>query len=522
MLIDAEVGPKDSDWTAIELMANAGLRTAIVLTKADKVKNGQEGLSKTCKTVWEGIRRIEAQLAESNKKWTWEKEFYVTATGATDAAVRRATITTARLVVARLAGLIKDTRPEAATNQKWSGKIVSFDELFGHSSADPAETSAAEPELQQDDIQVKQDEWDEVEDVEDEGVNVEKESEANAALESRMHNHRHREPTPPRRSSNNTARESPRWKVTGSRTTRPGPMSRHGGSKKPASKAKGRSTPTHAPKVVPTDPLSRMQAASRPVLGSRTQRPPKASFFHTTSCSWHAQSAPPAPSNQSQTPPQPHPLKKEELGAVLSDFITTLQPSTTLRDLVRQRKLDMETGVGQPTPEELSQSWADRLEANKQALARRHWRGTRRIREVRDRRLAHEEDKLRRQEAMLAEQARLEKDTDWVAIRREMRAMEREKKAEEARLLAALEESQRGLEEYADEHGEKPAEEEYGEGEGADEEIDLSARAGARRGRRGGKVDEFERVFASKLGGSGGGGGKSDKGGKSKSARPSF
>ncbi|KAH7029505.1 P-loop containing nucleoside triphosphate hydrolase protein, partial [Microdochium trichocladiopsis] len=84
MLIDAEVGPKESDWDAIELMANAGLRTAIVLTKADKVKSGNEGLLKTCRKVWDGIRRIESQLAESNKKWTWEKEFYVTASGAND------------------------------------------------------------------------------------------------------------------------------------------------------------------------------------------------------------------------------------------------------------------------------------------------------------------------------------------------------------------------------------------------------------------------------------------------------
>ncbi|KAK5626104.1 hypothetical protein RRF57_001819 [Xylaria bambusicola] len=127
VLIDAEVGPKDSDFHLLQLLSAAQLKTAIVLTKADKVKKGWEGLYETSKNVWQGICAIEARITDGN--WTWEKDIYVTAVGARDTAVARSTVTTARLAVARLAGLVKDERPNVERNTRWSGKMVSFDDL---------------------------------------------------------------------------------------------------------------------------------------------------------------------------------------------------------------------------------------------------------------------------------------------------------------------------------------------------------------------------------------------------------
>ncbi|KAI3321159.1 hypothetical protein HD806DRAFT_503168 [Xylariaceae sp. AK1471] len=127
VLIDAEVGPKDSDFHLLQLLSAAQLKTAIVLTKADKVKKGLEGLRETCTKVWDGIRTIEASITEGN--WVWEKDVYVTAVGARDSAVVKSTVTTARLAVARLAGLVKDERPNVERNQRWSGKMISFDDL---------------------------------------------------------------------------------------------------------------------------------------------------------------------------------------------------------------------------------------------------------------------------------------------------------------------------------------------------------------------------------------------------------
>jgi ribosome biogenesis GTP-binding protein YsxC/EngB len=127
VLIDAEVGPKDSDFHLLQLLSAAQLKTAIVLTKADKVKKGLEGLRETCMKVWDGIRTIEVGITEGN--WVWEKDVYVTAVGARDSAVVKSTVTTARLAVARLAGLVKDERPNMERNQRWSGKMIAFDDL---------------------------------------------------------------------------------------------------------------------------------------------------------------------------------------------------------------------------------------------------------------------------------------------------------------------------------------------------------------------------------------------------------
>ncbi|KAI0204520.1 hypothetical protein F4808DRAFT_345707 [Astrocystis sublimbata] len=127
VLIDAEVGPKDSDFHLLQVLNDAQLKTAIVMTKADKARKGLVGLRETCTKIWEGIRAIEARTTEG--RWLWERDIYVTAVGAKDSAVARSTLTTARLAVARLAGLVRDKRLSAEKNTRWAGKTVSFDDL---------------------------------------------------------------------------------------------------------------------------------------------------------------------------------------------------------------------------------------------------------------------------------------------------------------------------------------------------------------------------------------------------------
>ncbi|KAI0382271.1 hypothetical protein F5Y04DRAFT_51829 [Hypomontagnella monticulosa] len=129
VLIDAEVGPKLTDLQLLELLSSAGKRTAIVLTKADKVKGGINGLRDTCAKLWDAIREIEDKRKNESNNWVWEKEIFVTAVGARDYAIRESTVATARLAVARLAGQVRDNQPKEERNQKWSGKVISFEDL---------------------------------------------------------------------------------------------------------------------------------------------------------------------------------------------------------------------------------------------------------------------------------------------------------------------------------------------------------------------------------------------------------
>ncbi|KAH8202060.1 hypothetical protein TruAng_003815 [Truncatella angustata] len=127
LLIDGEVGPKSGDLMALELLQEAGLKTAIVLTKADKARH-EEILKKTCREMWTTMRGVQAR--DLNSKWDWEKDFFVTALGATKKEIGAESVAIARLAVARLAGLVKEKeRPDVDPAKGYSGKIVSFDDL---------------------------------------------------------------------------------------------------------------------------------------------------------------------------------------------------------------------------------------------------------------------------------------------------------------------------------------------------------------------------------------------------------
>ncbi|KAI0120635.1 P-loop containing nucleoside triphosphate hydrolase protein, partial [Xylariales sp. AK1849] len=127
VLIDGEVGPKKGDLIVLEILQEAGLRTAVVLTKADKAKD-EEMLKGTCKDMWEAMRHVNGR--DPNSAWKWEKDFFVTALGATKKEIGAESVAIARLAVARLAGMVKEKdRPEQEAAKGYTGKIISFDDL---------------------------------------------------------------------------------------------------------------------------------------------------------------------------------------------------------------------------------------------------------------------------------------------------------------------------------------------------------------------------------------------------------
>lgn len=140
VLIDAEVGPKPSDAILLQLLCDAQVRTSIVLSKADKGKKGLVGLQEVATRVRDVIHKIEA--GNQGKEWPWDRDIYVTAVGSTNLNRVKLTTPIARLVVARLAGLTKDERPNAERNTRWSGKVVSFDDLQYAADESAAPTSA--------------------------------------------------------------------------------------------------------------------------------------------------------------------------------------------------------------------------------------------------------------------------------------------------------------------------------------------------------------------------------------------
>lgn len=139
LLIDGEVGPKSGDLMALELLQGAGVKTAIVLTKADKAKH-EEILKETCKNMWMTMRDVHAK--DPNSKWEWEKDFFVTALGATKKEIGVDSVAIARLAVARLAGLVTEKeRPEITPAKGYGGTVVPFEDLFAQSTPSPTSST---------------------------------------------------------------------------------------------------------------------------------------------------------------------------------------------------------------------------------------------------------------------------------------------------------------------------------------------------------------------------------------------
>ncbi|KAK4458136.1 hypothetical protein QBC42DRAFT_277421 [Cladorrhinum samala] len=141
VLIDSVAGIKDLDRAVFKSLRAAGLKTAVVLTKVDKLIEGKDReraqgrIQEVCLSIWNELRRIERH----SETWTeggengWENEIFVT--GAGDPKNGGLGIEEARWAICKMAGLVEDTReavvPGLEANPAGAAppKIVSFDDI---------------------------------------------------------------------------------------------------------------------------------------------------------------------------------------------------------------------------------------------------------------------------------------------------------------------------------------------------------------------------------------------------------
>ncbi|ROW03646.1 hypothetical protein VPNG_07154 [Cytospora leucostoma] len=150
LLIDTVAGVKEGDRMVLEVLRDAGLKTSIVLTKADKlvsdrdpaVWRGSDPLRQACLHIWEEIRRVEK---EASTDWFegdgWNPEIFVT--GAGDPKLGGMGVDGARLSICRLAGHVAEpVRQVEVIDQP---EVVPYDQLvFGPSSVPDLETRPSE------------------------------------------------------------------------------------------------------------------------------------------------------------------------------------------------------------------------------------------------------------------------------------------------------------------------------------------------------------------------------------------
>lgn len=134
LLIDAVAGIKDGDKMVLKLLRDANVRTAVVLTKADKLgygadeTRGVEQVSKMCESVWDLLRDLERGTVTWTEGTGWEREIWVT--GAGDPRNGGVGVEGARFAIARMAGLVVDGRKvEGETVKPAAQRIVPFEEL---------------------------------------------------------------------------------------------------------------------------------------------------------------------------------------------------------------------------------------------------------------------------------------------------------------------------------------------------------------------------------------------------------
>lgn len=116
LLIDAVAGVKDGDRGVMEVLRDAGLKTSVVLTKADKLVTetaleawqSSSRIREACEHVWDELRRVE-KASEVSSWWEndgWTPEIFVT--GAGDPKMGGMGVGGARLAISRLAGLVAE------------------------------------------------------------------------------------------------------------------------------------------------------------------------------------------------------------------------------------------------------------------------------------------------------------------------------------------------------------------------------------------------------------------------------
>lgn len=142
LLIDAVAGVKQGDRSVLEVLRDAGLKTSVVLTKADKLVADPDPeawresalLRQACLHIWDEIRRVERQ---GEMDWFegdgWTPEIFVT--GAGDPKMGGMGVDGARLSICRLAGHVAEPVRKFEAPQP---EVVPYDQLvFAPSSPAP-------------------------------------------------------------------------------------------------------------------------------------------------------------------------------------------------------------------------------------------------------------------------------------------------------------------------------------------------------------------------------------------------
>lgn len=138
LLVDAVAGVKEADRMVLAMLRDAEVRTAVVLTKADKLGDGvgEEGakrrVDEVCLSVWEELRRVEKESLTwiEGAPRGWESEIWVT--GAGDPECGGLGVAGARWAICRMAGIVKDERvfdTLGVVQQPAAQRIVSFDQV---------------------------------------------------------------------------------------------------------------------------------------------------------------------------------------------------------------------------------------------------------------------------------------------------------------------------------------------------------------------------------------------------------
>ncbi|KAI1452075.1 hypothetical protein F4805DRAFT_54944 [Annulohypoxylon moriforme] len=134
VLIDGVVGPKATDEKILRILCSLEISTSIVLTKVDKAGEWVNRLRQTVSKLHQLSRRIQKEQVEKN--WPVDKIVYCTACGARETDLLFSTLSTARMVVARQAGLATYNPPDTDSDKKWTGKVVPFENLSNETNQD--------------------------------------------------------------------------------------------------------------------------------------------------------------------------------------------------------------------------------------------------------------------------------------------------------------------------------------------------------------------------------------------------
>ncbi len=136
VLIDALVGLKKGDRQVLRLLRDVNVRTAIVLTKGDRIVGapGQDGTDaparKQCVKLWGEMRRLEEESLTWSEGRGWDNEIFLTGCNGLGVAG-------ARLAICRIAGLADDVPLPTAHTAAAPSKIVPFNEIQWATTSTP-------------------------------------------------------------------------------------------------------------------------------------------------------------------------------------------------------------------------------------------------------------------------------------------------------------------------------------------------------------------------------------------------